>query len=264
MKKIIAALAAVSALAAAAPASAADLAARPVYTKAPAVFTPAYDWTGFYVGVNGGYEFSGTRTTDYFHDPVTGATIANPGSTGAMKGGFGGGQIGYNWEVNNWVVGLESDIDAGGMKSSTTFLCAACLGGANFSQKNDWIGTTRVRAGVLVTPQVLFYVTGGAAYGEIKTTATLFNSTAVSGTFTDKVTKGGWTVGGGIEGMFASNWLARVEYLYADLGTIGTGAQLLAGANAHHDSFETRAYENLIRVGISYKFGGPAPVVAKY
>ncbi len=255
MKKIIAALITIGALGAASPTLAADLAvkAAPVYTKAP-VYSPSYNWTGFYIGINGGYDFGRDRTTDTFRDPPTGAILGNPTNSFSTNGYEAGGQAGYNWQMANWVVGLEADIQAAGAKGSTVFTCALCgPGGALFNQKVDWFGTARARAGILVTPSILTYVTGGYAYGDVKTGFTLFNTTNTA-TFTDKVTKGGFTVGGGVEGMITSNWLARVEYLYVDLGTIGTGGQLLVGANNHHDSFNSRVQENIVRAAISYKF----------
>jgi outer membrane immunogenic protein len=263
-KKIIAALVAVGALSAAAPALAADLAAKPVYSKAPAIYSPSYDWSGFYLGINGGYDFGRSRTTAVMITPATGIVLANPTNIFSTGGYEAGGQIGYNWQLSNWVWGLEADIQGLGANGTTILGCPACGPGmVTFNQKVDWFGTVRGKGGILFTPSVLGYVTGGGAYGEIKSAFTLANTTN-SAVLTDSVTKGGFAVGGGVEALFASNWLARVEYLYVDFGKVGTGGALLVGANNFHDTNTSRVYENIVRAAISYKFGGPAPVVAKY
>jgi outer membrane immunogenic protein len=141
---------------------------------------------------------------------------------------------------------------------------------ATVDQKLEWFGTFRGRAGVAVTPSVLLYATGGAAYGTIKTDLGLAGFTpagtpvAVAGSSSD--TRFGWTVGGGIEAMFASNWSAKIEYLYVDLGKISSTAIFPTAAGVPLGvSLNSRITDNIVRAGINYHFSaGPGPVVARY
>src|SRR6266576_1159398 len=163
------------------PAAAADL----YYGKAPA-FAAApfsgYNWNGAYVGVNLGYQWG----------KVTNWGSAEP------SGVAGGGQIGYNWHVHpNWVLGIEADIQASG--ANDTF--------AAYKFSNPWFGTVRGRAGYAMN-NVLFYGTGGLAFGELR-----------GETFglSESHTNAGWTAGAGAEFGFAPNWSAKIEYLYVEL-----------------------------------------------
>jgi outer membrane immunogenic protein len=261
-------------------ASAADLPPRP---PAPApVMAPVWNWNGFYIGVNGGYSWGRASRDVNFFNPLNGLLIASGSGGGRnMDGGLFGGQIGYNWQTSNWVFGIETDAQWTGQKGSTNVLCAVagCFPtavvpgagvGASLTDKLEWFGTFRGRVGVAVVPSVLLYATGGAAYGTLKTDLDLSGFTAagvpvfVSGSTSN--TKFGWTVGGGIEAMFAPNWSGKLEYLYVDLGSISnsvvlpTAAGFPLGANV-----TTRVTDNIFRAGINYHFSaGPGPVVARY
>ena len=220
-------------------AMAADL---PVKAPPPAPGAPVWNWTGFYIGVNGGYSWGRSSRDLNFFNPLNGVTLASGTGGGRdMNGGLFGGQLGYNWQTSNWVFGIETDAQWTGQKGSTTVLCpvAGCFPtavaagtgvGAGLTDKLEWFGTFRGRGGVLVTPSVLLYVTGGAAYGSLQTevglsgfTATGIPVTAIGTRSTDKF---GWTVGGGIESMFAGNWSGKIEYLYVDLGSISNSVVL--------------------------------------
>src|SRR5262245_55047903 len=217
-------------------AAAADLPTKaPVYKAPPPIVDP-WTWTGVYVGVNAGYSWGRSDThVDYFNN-VTGLPIAPPaGSITDVKfnlnGGVAGAQIGANWQNGIWVIGAEADIQWSGQKGSTLFTCAIvggggvpgpCLPGLTFTppgassaslafdQKLEWFGTVRARLGVTPTPTVLLYVTGGFAFGEIQTDGVLTGFTpagvATSVAFSQSDTKGGWTVGGGIEARLSGNW----------------------------------------------------------
>jgi outer membrane immunogenic protein len=269
-------------------AMAADIAVKaPVYKAPPPVIDP-WTWTGFYVGLNGGYSWGRSRTDVNYFNNVTGAAIPPPpGSiTSAnfnLNGGVFGGQAGYNWQNGNWVGGIEADIQWTGQKGSAFFLCAIttpgvlCVPGATavppgttgttlaFDQKLLWFGTLRGRVGALVTPNVLAYVTGGLAYGQVKTEGVLTGVTPAvvlaSTAFSHSVTKAGWTIGAGLEGrLWGSNWTGKIEYLYVDLGTVsGTviNAPALIGAN-----YSSRITDNIFRVGVNYHFY--QPVVARF
>ena len=253
---------------AAAPALAADL---PVKAP-PAPMAPVLNWTGFYIGVNGGYSWGRSSRDLNFFNPLNGVIIASGTGGGRdLNGGVFGGQLGYNWQTANWVFGIETDAQWTGQKGSTTVLCpvAGCFpaiavaGGARtaatLSDKLEWFGTFRGRGGVLVTPSVLLYVTGGLAYGSLQTDVALstFTATGIPVTIvaTRSSDKFGWTIGGGIESMFAANWSAKIEYLYMDLGSISNSVVLpIAAGFPLGANVTSRVTDSIIRGGINYKF----------
>ena len=265
-------LGSVAALAMVTAASAADL---PV--KAPPMpAAPVYNWSGFYIGLNGGYSWGRSSRDLNFFNPLTGVTFATASGAGRdLDGGVFGGQIGYNWQTSNWVFGIEADAQWTGQKGGTTVLCpvvgcfpaftgiaAVPAGGgtaATLNDKLEWFGTIRGRVGVTVTPTALLYVTGGGAYGSVKTDLALATVTAngvpvtVAGSrSTDRF---GWTVGAGAEWMFASNWSGKIEYLYMDIGSVSnsvvlpTASGLPLGANV-----SSRITDSVFRGGINYHF----------
>ena len=260
------------------PALAADL---PYKAPPPApVMIPVVNWTGFYVGINGGYSWGKAGRELSFFNPLTGIQIIPPVGSGAtsdsnLNGGLFGGQLGYNWQSGNWVFGFETDAQWTGQRGTASRLCGllataagACLPGvalgtsAAVEQHLEWFGTFRGRAGVLVTPSTLLYVTGGAAYGSLNTDITVTSITPlglpVSVTRSGESSKFGWTIGGGVEAMFGTNWSGKLEYLYMDLGTVestsGIGTGVLIGTN-----LSTRVTDSIFRAGINYQFSaGPA------
>lgn len=277
-------------IAAAIPAAmAADLAPS-TYTKAVPFVAPAWTWSGFYAGINGGYSWGRSRTDVGYVVPGTTTPIAAPAGSilsGAfdINGGVAGGQVGYNWQSANWVGGLEGDFQWSGEKGRNSYLCAAtvaggpCFPGLNVAlpagitgtvltvdQKLEWLGTFRGRFGVLATPQVLLYATGGLAVGSVKTTGTLSGLT-IAGAVTGSVgstsdVRAGWTVGAGVEGKITQNWSAKLEYLYVDLGRFDSGPFSLAPGSAIATNVSSRFTDHIVRAGINYQFGGP--VIAKY
>jgi outer membrane immunogenic protein len=199
-------------------ASAADLPAR-MPAKAPVYVAPmAYNWTGFYLGLNGGYGFGRSEYT---------GTLPSGGFDAG--GGLFGATVGYNWQTGPLVFGLEGDIDWSGMKGS-----GSC-GGISCSTRNDYLSTIRGRLGYAMD-RWMPYITGGAAIGNVKT--------SIAGVGDTNNTKGGWTVGGGIEASLMGPWTAKVEYLHVDLGDADTA---IAGTSARFTS-------DIIRGGINYKF----------
>ena len=124
------------------------------------------------------------------------------------------------------------------------------------TQQIDWFGTVRGRAGVLVSPTVLLYATGGLAYGAVNTSEVI----GILPGFSSTTTNVGWTVGAGIEGVISGNWTAKLEYLYVDLGTVSGTFSALGGTI--NSSYSSHITDNVLRVGVNYKFGGP--VVARY
>ncbi|WP_315797488.1 MULTISPECIES: porin family protein [unclassified Bradyrhizobium] len=214
MKKILLATVALAALAA--PAAAADLAARPTYTKAP-VAAPVLTWTGFYIGAMGGYA---NEDADF----------------AAMKGGFAGGTVGYNWQQGAVVFGLEADAAWADINANVGAL------GVNAESKiRDW-GTVRGRIGYAFGPTLL-YATGGYAWADNR-----ISLTAPGFAASDSKIHSGWTVGAGVEYMFAPNWSLKGEYLYKSFGGesytfTGLGTLATGTLNVHSG-----------QVGINYHF----------
>jgi outer membrane immunogenic protein len=235
MKKLLLAGAALVVLTSAA--SAADLAARP-YTKAAPMISPAYNWTGFYAGVHGGYGWSDEVTVG-----ITGVGAVT-GSTSELKGGFGGGQIGYNWQLApSWVWGLEVDAAGSGIKWGVDDGA-----GTSVESKIRAFGSVTGRIGY-AADNVLIYAKGGWGWADNRVSATLVGVGSVS----DSQMHSGWTIGGGLEYGFAPAWSAKVEYQYYDFGheTYFNGLEL--GAKIH-----------TIKGGINYHFNWGSPVVARY
>jgi outer membrane immunogenic protein len=272
MKRILIGLAAVASIAATG-ALAADLPMRAApYTKAPVYVEPVFNWTGFYIGGNLGYSWGRSSDTSTITNGAGTVLFTSAGKTD-LDGIVGGGQIGYNWQMQNWVWGVEADIQGTGEKGTRNFICPreTCLPpaalvlpdlAAGLTQKLDWFGTVRGRVGVLAAPKVLLYATGGFAYGDVKTGETVG---ALTG-FSTSTTNFGWTVGAGVEGAIGGNWTAKLEYLYVDLGHV-SGSFLTTitglGGTPLSANYNSRITDNVLRVGINYKFDN-GPVVAKY
>lgn len=246
---------------------AADLIARPV-TKAPPIVA-ASPWSGWYAGINGGGTWSNnTASLSDTSSPAifsTGVALGyTPLSMDAKHGGgFGGGQIGYNWQTGSWLLGLETDIqgaDIGSTSTSPHTINSGPGAGLNIIRTAqdhiDWFGTVRGRMGY-VTGGVLLYGTGGVAYGH---TGSNFNNTilllneSIGGSASS--TQAGWVAGGGIEWAFARQWSLKGEYLHVDLGSTDVSGvdsrtpTLIATYRFKHE-FDS------VRLGINYKFGDP-------
>lgn len=203
MKKTIMAMA--IATTASGSAAAADL------PRGPAPYYPppasVYNWTGPYAGLNLGYQWA--KVTNNVTEP---------------SGIAGGGQLGYNWQLGQFVFGLETDIQASA--ADDTF--------APYKFSNPWFGTLRARIGYAIN-NVMLYGTGGLAYGELKG--------EFLGLEEDK-TLVGWTAGAGIEYGFTQNWSAKLEYLYMDLAS--RTYSITGVDNGLHSSF--------LRLGVNYHF----------
>jgi len=267
---------AVSAIVSSGAAMAADLPVR-TYTKAPIVVDPVYNWTGFYVGANLGWSFGRSRTD------VTIAGVPFASTSQRMDGILGGLQAGYNWQSGRAVFGLETDIQATDQKGSSSLSqfipgtpaipcilfdppAPACIVGtgipgipsitgiATYQNKLPWFGTFRGRLGFTPADRWLLYVTGGLAYGEVTTSETLNVNGAVVGFSTDR-TRVGWTAGGGVEAAVWGNWTAKLEYLFIDLGTIND--TLIGIAPITPVATSSRVTDQIVRVGLNYRFGGP-------
>jgi outer membrane immunogenic protein len=225
MKRVFVSIAAVAGvLGLAASASAADLPRRynPVVPKAEPLYAPFYNWTGFYLGINGGGAWGTSEwdSTDEFD--LTGALI--------------GGTIGYNWQAGSVVFGLEGDLDWTNISGDTQRFC-----GVGCETSNSWLSTVRGRLGYAFD-RILPYVTGGLAMGNIEASVPFFPGESDTGF--------GWTAGAGLEVALTNNWTAKAEYLYVDLGDIDCGFNCGGGFPTDKVTFTT----HIVRGGINYRF----------
>jgi len=214
---ILAGVAVATVLAAPVAARAADF---PV--KAPAYLEPAATWSGFYIGLNGGYGFGKSNWDD-------------PALSLSPKGAVYGGTVGYNLQTGAWLWGAEGDYDISNIKGS-----ADCSDGFTCETKNTWLATARARLGYAGWDNWLPYITGGAALGNIRVTNSGLDSASRS--------KLGWTVGAGLEYAFWSSWSVKAEYLYVDLGNFDCG--IACGTAPDNVSFKA----NVVRAGVNYRF----------
>jgi outer membrane immunogenic protein len=253
------------------PAMAADM---PV--KAPLRAVTAYSWTGFYVGGNvGGNWQRASFESNLIGCNVVGCAsglphigfdpaIAAAGTGSNTQGGFtAGGQVGYNWQINSLVLGVEADINALSGKPAIAAAGAVSVNTGTFTLANsasaDWLATVRGRAG-FAADRFLIYATGGVAFAHIKFSQSFSDICCTSSTplttFTTSATKTGYAVGGGLEYAFASNWSLRGEYLYAGgFGAVG-GSYVATSVNGNGDlhSGSARLSIQQARLGLNYKF----------
>jgi outer membrane immunogenic protein len=242
----IGAAAAMGAAPGATPALGADLAVK----AQPLVKTPVaapFSWTGWYIGANAGFGVGQGYGTSSLSAETFNAVPA---------GGFGGGQLGYNYQIfGNFVVGAETDIQGAGLSDQRTCLfgCTTTTTIMSLDQKLNWFGTTRARVGLANGP-VMSYVTAGVAYGGIETGYTAVTSGTTVAAPVTSTTKTGWTWGAGIEAALGGNWTAKAEYLYLDFGSTSASSFLAGTVNVKNQ-------EQLFRGGINYHFG-PAQTAA--
>jgi outer membrane immunogenic protein len=242
----------------------------------PAAF---YSWTGFYLGGNIGYSVGIDRSQTTFNqtslaNPTFNATAADAAVTPA--GAIGGVQIGYNWQGGpNWLAGFEADFQGSAQKTTGCVITCLTVPGVEVqtitsTQSLDYFGTVRGRFG-FVDRGNLFYVTGGGAYGHVNHSLDFRESQTTAPTFAllnSTITtenKFGWVVGAGVESSLGSNWTAKVEYLYMDLGSI---AATVSGTSPNIGPFTlsttTRLHDNIVRAGLNYRFGPPPGPVSAY
>ena len=269
MKKLLLGAVGLVAMGISAPASAADLAARP-YTKAPPpMVAPVYDWSGFYVGINGGGGWS-RRCWDLFSTTVTPGVVTTlptlaPEGCHNTSGGTAGGQIGYRWQASNWVFGLEGQGNWADFRGSNTSLFFTTPTITPLLTTPAFTNQSRMDAFGLLTGQVgyawnnvLLYFKGGAAvtgntYDRfVIPTGALFSSA--------RDTRWGGTAGVGLEYGFAPNWSVGVEYDHLFMGTRNVTFTTPAGLFSATDRI--RQDVDIVTARINFRWGGP--VIAKY
>jgi outer membrane immunogenic protein len=261
MKKILLAGVAAVTLMGAGAASAADLPRRS-QPAAPMAYAPMFTWTGFYVGVNAGYNWSDSASKVRFSNgglPLASAGLL-PGSFDVGGDGFTGGvQGGYNYQIGQFVVGLEADINYVDSKKSQSYVLPAIgvVGVSTAQGELEYLGTVRGRLG-FAYDRALIYATGGLAYGSVKGSSA-FSVPALAATWNGAKsdTRTGFAVGGGLEYAFTNNLTGKLEYLYYDLGkknyTVAASNGAAAGTGAFYNlSQETKG--SIVRAGLNYKF----------
>jgi outer membrane immunogenic protein len=198
-----------------------------------------YNWNGIYVGVNAGF---GTGNSNWSDGPV--------GTTGSfpISGYLVGGTVGVNYQIGQYVFGIEGDGDWTNLHGGSGSTCGATSDlvppPTGCQTQSEWLATVRSRVGYAFD-RILIYGTGGAAFGNIQT------GLIPPSTF-DSSTEAGWTVGAGLEVAFAQNWTAKVEYLFVDLPDAAcTTVGNCGGAAGSIVSFN----ENIVRAGVNFKFG---------
>jgi outer membrane immunogenic protein len=207
-------------------ANAADL---PAAKPAPIPMQPvptAYDWSGFYAGIDAGWAWAWS----HWSDPIAGSSRAR------SNGGLVGGHLGYNWQRGSVVFGLETDAAWADISGNANAGMAFCATGP-CDMKQNWIGTTRGRIGYAFN-NWMPYLTGGAAYGDVHTNLPWGSTSS---------TRLGWSAGAGLEVGLNRNWSARLEYLHLDLGTAS-----LFNAASGVSNVSIPVKDDLLRAGISY------------
>jgi outer membrane immunogenic protein len=215
-------------------------------TPSPPPPLPAiYNWTGVYVGLNGGWGDGISNWTNNLS-----STIGVTGETGgfSVSGYLAGGTVGVNYQIGSWVYGIEGDFDWTHLTGNSGSTCGALFDALQTNQgcetESEWLATVRGRVGYAFD-NVLLYGTAGAAVARIRT------GLIPPSTF-DSSTEAGWAVGAGLEVGFAPNWTAKVEYLFVDLPNATCTTVVNCGAVAGSTvSFN----ENMVRAGVNFKFG---------
>jgi len=217
---------------------------RPVYKAPPAGALPvSYDWTGFYVGGHVGYGWADKSWTDAF----------GLGTSHTADGFLGGGQVGFNYQINQFVLGVEGDVSWANLKGGSTqvFGLAAPVT-QSFNSEVDWTATLTGRLG-FAFDRWLVYGKGGVAWAGDRYSTNRYTFPLTT-EITD--TRVGWTAGAGVEYAFAPQWSAKLEYNYMDFGT-------RAYSFAPGTTTDIDQQIHAVKLGVNYKFGG-GPIMARY
>jgi outer membrane immunogenic protein len=220
----------------ASPAAAGDRRASP---QTPQPAAPAtFDWSGVYIGANVGFgTASGTADRN-----IGGTVISGAADIGGI---IGGGQVGYNWQTGNIVLGVEADLQASGMLHDWSATDGATT--ADGTDKLSWFSTVRGRVGYAFD-NYLVYATAGGAFATFDVSSTITPPSGVSVPVSWTQERLGWTAGIGTEVGFGDNWSGRLEYLFIDAGTF-SGVDALSTA-----PMRVQLTDHILRVGVNYRF----------
>ncbi len=217
------------------PSFAADMA-----IKAPTLAQPSpWTWSGFYVGIEGGGAFGNTNQI------AAGPLGFGPITPGyKVKGGLAGETVGYNWQIQNWVVGVESDLSWANVRGFT-HESSPPFGGGIVQTNEDWLATGRARLGLTIANNVLVFATGGIAAAAVE--ANILPLAAAERTETH--VRWGGTFGGGIESKITAKWSVKAEYLYANFASQSYYDNPPPGTNTRSN---VPIDNNIFRVGLNY------------
>jgi outer membrane immunogenic protein len=240
---------------------AADMAVEPIYQSYGVPVPVAYNWTGFYIGVNAGGHFarddiSTTSLPIFGNAPAATAFDAVFPTKLSPTGGTAGMQMGYNWQIGRMLLGLEVDGNwVGGSASRTLTPLPPPFNPIDFvtnTSKSQFLTTVRPRWGVALDRWII-YVTGGLAF-ETFITSDIFSFATGFAEFDKRNTRTGETVGGGVEYAILDSWTLKLEYLYLNFGSYDVTGPT-ATITVHH-----QIVDNVARIGLNYRF----PVYWKY
>lgn len=227
----------------ASPAFAADMA---VKAPPPPTITP-FSWTGFYVGIEGGAAWGRSQFIDA--DP-TNASVGLPITKKFdVSGGLFGGTVGYNRQFNNWVAGVEGDLSWVGQQGTGNSV-PPFAAGVTDTAREHWLGTGRVRLGVVPADRWLVYAAGGFAAASVEAIV----NTDTDGSLAATETRWGWTAGGGVETSLFQNWSLKLEYLYVGFEDKNYLPQITILPNFDIVRRTVTLNDNILRVGLNYKF----------
>jgi outer membrane immunogenic protein len=256
MKKILMASAALASLIAGS-ASAADLPPRPAPAAAPVYAPIIFSWTGFYIGGNIGAAWDRGNVTD----TLFGLSFSNSSNNAVF---IGGGQVGANYQMGSFVLGVEGDFDWAANRNNTATGLVTPAGTIAVTSNDRWVSTLAARFGFAADRFLVYGKAGGGWVGNGGFTVTnVTTGNAIVGT--NNNTNTGWLVGGGVEWAFAYNWSAKLEYDYLALSsqTFTTPVGFLPLGAV--DTFNTGNRNiQMIKLGVNYRFGWDAPVSARY
>ncbi len=235
------------------------------WAPAPAPVFTAISWHGLYIGVNLGYGWGDSKSSATGVPGILGAFdggagFTNGGISADSRGLVGGAQIGYNWQFNNLILGVEAEAGYLGLKErQIDGVGDANPQGQGFaSARFGAFGTLTARVG-FTFDRTLVYAKGGLAIAKVKNQAGDFDAGVIDlSDFTaNSATKVGWTVGAGLEYAFTNNWRGRLEYQYMDFGDERS-------TNLDGDFFNHRNKVQTVRVGLNYYFTPVSAVMARY
>jgi outer membrane immunogenic protein len=199
-----------------------------------------YDWSGFFVGLNGGDGFAGEQTIRIKPEFEQKAGRID------LNGLFGGAQVGANWQTGNWVLGAEADLQLSDIVDSDK----RSAEGVEFRSSGavDWFSTVRLRSGYAID-NIMIFGTGGVALAGVDYKVHTIDDPSGAINLSDSYTATGWTAGAGVEWGFSANSSAKIEYIYTDLGKKEIGSGL-----SDDSYFKASPSFQSIRMGVDFRF----------
>jgi outer membrane immunogenic protein len=243
-------------------ARAADMAVKAAPPPPP---LPVFSWTGFYVGANIG----GAWAHDGWHDTLFLTNFNNNAGNGVF---IGGGQIGGNYQIGQFVIGGEWDFDWASNHNNSTGVIIPGVGNIVVNNNDRWITTVAARFGWAIDHWLLYGKAGGGWVGSNSLTISNLTTgfTVTCGSFNGfgnscSNSTGGWLLGAGFEYAFTNNWTVKAEYDYLGLGNRTFFVPVGAGGPFAGDTFTTNNRNvQMVKVGVNYLFNWGAPVAARY